>query len=88
MVRFSNKHDVVIFVSGKKSSNGKALFGVCKEHNPRSYFVENEGELDRSWFKTTDSIGICGATSTPHWLMERVAGHIRQLNRDLISVNK
>ncbi|MCE7995740.1 MAG: 4-hydroxy-3-methylbut-2-enyl diphosphate reductase [Roseivirga sp.] len=75
--RFSEEKDVIIFVSGKKSSNGKALYGVCKRQNERSYFVENEEEVDLSWFKSTDTIGICGATSTPMWLMENVATYIR-----------
>jgi len=76
--KFSNEKDVIIFVSGKKSSNGKALYGVCKQENERSYFVENENEVDLSWFKPEDSVGICGATSTPMWLMENVADHIRK----------
>lgn len=77
--QFSVHHDVVIFVSGKKSSNGKALFAVCKNENERSYFIENESEIDPSWFEGQDSVGICGATSTPMWLMERVANHIREI---------
>ncbi|MBX9850911.1 MAG: 4-hydroxy-3-methylbut-2-enyl diphosphate reductase [Cytophagaceae bacterium] len=77
--KFSKEHDVVIFVSGKKSSNGKALYGVCKAENPRSYFIENETEIDPSWFKPTDSVGICGATSTPMWLMEQVSDFIQKL---------
>lgn len=77
--QFSVHHDVVIFVSGKKSSNGKALFAVCKNENERSYFIENESEIDPSWFEGQDSVGICGATSTPMWLMERVANHIQLL---------
>lgn len=78
--KFSQENDVIIFVSGKKSSNGKALYGVCKSKNERSYFVENESELDTSWFKSTDKIGIAGATSTPSWLMEKVAIAIEKLN--------
>jgi 4-hydroxy-3-methylbut-2-en-1-yl diphosphate reductase len=77
--KFSHEHNVVIFVSGKKSSNGKALYSVCKAENDRSYFVENETEIDRSWFKPEDSVGICGATSTPMWLMEQVQAHIRKI---------
>jgi 4-hydroxy-3-methylbut-2-enyl diphosphate reductase len=77
--KFALEHDVVVFVSGKKSSNGKALFSVCKAENEQSYFVENESEIDPAWFGPADKVGICGATSTPMWLMERVAGHIRQL---------
>ena len=72
MVKFAAENDVVLFVSGKKSSNGRALHGVCKQNNERSYFIENEGEIDLSWFKPSDKVGICGATSTPTWLMEQV----------------
>lgn len=75
--RFANEQDVIVFVSGKKSSNGKALYGVCKQQNERSYFVENEREVDLSWFREGDRVGICGATSTPMWLMENVATYIR-----------
>jgi len=73
MEKFSNNHDVILFVSGKKSSNGKALYSVCKKTNERSYFIENEKEIDLSWINSEDSIGICGATSTPMWLMEQVS---------------
>ncbi|WP_422361081.1 4-hydroxy-3-methylbut-2-enyl diphosphate reductase [Reichenbachiella sp.] len=76
MEKFSQKHDVIIFVSGKKSSNGRALYGVCKNFNERSYFVGNEEEIDLDWIKPSDSIGICGATSTPMWLMEQVRDYI------------
>ena len=75
--RFANEQDVIVFVSGKKSSNGKALYGVCKQQNERSYFVENESEVDLNWFRPEDQVGICGATSTPMWLMENVATYIR-----------
>ena len=73
MKTFSEKHDVVLFVSGKKSSNGKYLYGVCKDTNPQSYFISSKEEIDFSWFSDNDSIGICGATSTPRWLMDEVA---------------
>ena len=76
LLRFSSEQDVIVFVSGKKSSNGKALYGVCKSNNERSYFVENEGEVDPGWFRPGDKVGICGATSTPMWLMENVAKYI------------
>ncbi|MFT7034355.1 MAG: 4-hydroxy-3-methylbut-2-enyl diphosphate reductase [Cyclobacteriaceae bacterium] len=76
MENFSTKHDVILFVSGKKSSNGKALYGVCKKNNERSYFIENENEIDLSWINSEDSVGICGATSTPMWLMEQVLGFV------------
>ncbi|MBR0571828.1 4-hydroxy-3-methylbut-2-enyl diphosphate reductase [Microvirga sp. STS03] len=80
LARFSTEHDVLIFVSGKKSSNGKALYSVCKQHNPNSYFIENETELDPEWFVNANSVGICGATSTPMWLMQQVADGIAKLN--------
>ncbi len=76
---FSQNHDVVVFVSGRKSSNGKYLYGVCKETNPRSFFISSKEEIDLSWFKSGDSIGICGATSTPRWLMDEVAEAIDNL---------
>jgi len=78
MEKFAQKHDVIIFVAGRKSSNGKALYNVCLANNPRSYFVENEKEIDLNWLKPEDSIGICGATSTPTWLMEQVADFLRK----------
>ena len=78
--RFSKEHDVVVFVSGKKSSNGKALYGVCKLNNERSYFVENETELEKDWFIGAQKVGIAGATSTPMWLMEQVRLHILDMN--------
>jgi len=71
--QFAQNFEVVIFVSGKKSSNGKALYGVCQAVNPNSYFVENDEDLDFSWFENKSSVGICGATSTPSWLMEQIA---------------
>lgn len=74
---FARQHDVVLFVSGKKSSNGKALFGVCKEVNPRSYFISHPEELQPEMFEGAASIGVCGATSTPRWQMELVAKSIR-----------
>ena len=73
---FAEEYDVVLFVSGKKSSNGKALYKVCKDYNDRSYFIENSSEINMDWFQEEDSIGICGATSTPMWLMEDVAKSI------------
>jgi 4-hydroxy-3-methylbut-2-en-1-yl diphosphate reductase len=74
--KFSQQHDVILFVSGKKSSNGKALYAVCKKFNPRSYFIEDEKELEPAWLEGAESVGICGATSTPMWLMQQVADHL------------
>lgn len=76
---FVKKHDIVIFVSGKKSSNGKMLYQVCKEENPNTYFVSDTDELQTEWFLNAHSVGICGATSTPRWLMEKIAHKINQL---------
>lgn len=87
MVKFSNKHDVILFVSGKKSSNGKALHAVCKSENERSYFIEREHEVDFSWFEKAESVGICGATSTPQWLMEQIADYLR-VNLDKIETTE
>ncbi len=84
--KFSQSHDVILFVAGKKSSNGKALYGVCKSFNDRSYFIENEEQIDFGWFDPEDSIGICGATSTPRWLMERVENYIEE-QKSLILVS-
>jgi len=69
---FARKHDVIIFVSGKESSNGRMLYSVCRSINPDSYFVSNSEEIDLTWFKGKDSAGICGATSTPKWLIEEI----------------
>ncbi len=70
--RFASEHDLILFVSGKKSSNGKILYGECKEVNPRTHLVSNPDEIDPSWLCDVRSVGICGATSTPRWLMEEV----------------
>lgn len=75
---FSREVDVVLFVSGKKSSNGKALYQVCKTNNERSFFIESETEIDWNWLNDKDHIGICGATSTPMWLMEKVAHAVQK----------
>lgn len=68
--------DKIIFVSGKKSSNGKVLYDVCKKFNPNSYFISNVEELEKDWFVAGDKVGICGATSTPMWLMEKVKAQL------------
>ena len=70
---FARQHDVVIFVCGRKSSNGKVLYNICQEENERSYNIEEASELQREWFEGVESVGICGATSTPKWLMENIA---------------
>jgi 4-hydroxy-3-methylbut-2-enyl diphosphate reductase len=74
---FARKHDTIIFVSGRESSNGKMLYSVCKNINPDTHFVSTAEEIDKSWFTGKKSVGICGATSTPKWLIENI--------RDIIS---
>ncbi|MBS9523327.1 4-hydroxy-3-methylbut-2-enyl diphosphate reductase [Litoribacter ruber] len=69
---YSKKFDQIVFVSGTKSSNGKVLYHVCKNTNPNTHFISNIDQLDPSWFSDNQSVGICGATSTPMWLMEDV----------------
>ncbi len=78
MREFARNHEVVIFVSGAKSSNGKVLFEKCREVNPRTYLISEESQLDPAWTEGTGSVGICGATSTPLWLMEKVGDIIRR----------
>ncbi|MGK7395594.1 MAG: 4-hydroxy-3-methylbut-2-enyl diphosphate reductase [Candidatus Cyclobacteriaceae bacterium M3_2C_046] len=85
LVRFSRDNDVILFVSGKKSSNGRALFEVCLKNNSRSYFIEDEQDLLPAWFGKNDAVGICGATSTPMWLMEKVARFIENFDQKLIT---
>lgn len=70
---FATKHDLILFVSGRKSSNGKVLFNACKAKNPHTYLIEGPEEIYPAWLSGAESIGICGATSTPKWLMEKVA---------------
>jgi 4-hydroxy-3-methylbut-2-en-1-yl diphosphate reductase len=76
--KFVAVHDLVLFVSGRKSSNGKFLYEECKKENPKTYFVSNTDDLKTSWFEGVENVGICGATSTPQWLMEEIAGWIRE----------
>ena len=73
---FAASHDVIIFVGGKKSSNGIFLYTVCLKNNKRSYFISTIEELDQNWFINCNSVGVCGATSTPIWLMKEVAQRI------------
>ncbi|WP_343533772.1 4-hydroxy-3-methylbut-2-enyl diphosphate reductase [Pedobacter sp.] len=75
---FVKDFDKIIFVSGKKSSNGKVLYDVCKKYNDESYFISNVEELNKDWFQPNDRVGICGATSTPMWLMENVKAQLEQ----------
>lgn len=69
---FASQHDIILFVSGEKSSNGLYLYDICKKSNPRSYFISRIEQLQQYQFLPNESIGICGATSTPMWLMEQI----------------
>ena len=70
---FAQSHDVILFVSGKTSSNGKVLCDLCKSLNIRTYHIGSETDIQREWFGDGDRVGVCGATSTPKWLLEKVA---------------
>lgn len=74
---FAKKYDIIIFVSGKESSNGKLLYKACKSVNPATYFVSTPDEIEKSWFEGKKSAGVCGATSTPKWLIEEIRDLIR-----------
>ena len=76
---FAKRHDVVLFVSGLKSSNGRVLCEACRSVNPRTHLIDDPDQLDPTWFEGAASVGICGATSTPKWLMERCAEKVRSL---------
>ncbi|SDL69152.1 4-hydroxy-3-methylbut-2-enyl diphosphate reductase [Catalinimonas alkaloidigena] len=76
---FARNYDKIVFVSGSKSSNGKVLYNVCKETNPHTYFVSTRSEVQSAWFQPHDTVGICGATSTPMWLMEEVRDYLVNL---------
>lgn len=78
LVNFARTHSVIIFVSGAESSNGKVLYDLCKSVNPRSYHIQNTSQIQQSWFIPGDSVGICGATSTPKWQLEGVAAELRR----------
>jgi 4-hydroxy-3-methylbut-2-en-1-yl diphosphate reductase len=75
---FAQQNEIMIFVAGRHSSNGKVLYNICREANPRTHFVEMEKELEPQWFNGVETVGISGATSTPQWLMERIKTHIEQ----------
>lgn len=77
---FALAHEVMVFVAGKSSSNGKVLFGAAQSVNPRTFFASDVSEIQPSWFQGVGSVGISGATSTPKWLMENIAGFIKQLD--------
>jgi 4-hydroxy-3-methylbut-2-enyl diphosphate reductase len=74
---FAARHEAIVFVSGRESSNGRMLYSICKSINPDTHFVSSPEEIEKKWFRNKKSVGICGATSTPKWLIEKI--------RDIIS---
>lgn len=79
--KFALEHDIILFVSGKASSNGKVLCDLCKSLNIRTYHIDSDTEIKREWFRADDKVGVCGATSTPKWLLEEVAQQVLELNK-------
>ena len=75
---FAKNYGMILFVAGKKSSNGQYLFSICKEENPNSYIISSLEEIQKDWFAGVSSVGISGATSTPNWLMEEVASWVKE----------
>ncbi|MEW6510211.1 MAG: 4-hydroxy-3-methylbut-2-enyl diphosphate reductase [Bacteroidota bacterium] len=85
---FAGKNDVMVFVAGRNSSNGKVLFEICRQANARTYFIEDETELRRAWFDSAERVGISGATSTPQWLMMRVKSAVESMMEQEKSVGR
>ena len=77
--KFAAKHDLILFVCGRKSSNGKVLYNECLRVNPNSHLIEDPKEIDPTWLEGIESVGICGATSTPRWLMEQCSEAIQKM---------
>ena len=80
LAQFAQTHDVILFVAGKSSSNGKVLSDLCRSVNPRTYLVNSAAQIEAGWFRSGQSVGVCGATSTPKWLLEEVAYAVRCLD--------
>ena len=78
---FAMRHDLILFVCGRKSSNGRVLFNECRRVNPKSHLIEGPGEIDPSWLSDVETVGICGATSTPKWLMEKCRDRLTEMVR-------
>jgi 4-hydroxy-3-methylbut-2-enyl diphosphate reductase len=76
---FALNHNKIVLIAGKNSSNGKVLYNECKKYNPDSYFISSIKEIEKKWFARNDSVGICGATSTPMWLMKDVENYLKSL---------
>ena len=76
LAEFARAHDVILFVAGEASSNGRVLFDLCRRENPRSHRIGSAADIDPAWLTDGDRVGVCGATSTPQWLLEDVAGAV------------
>ena len=81
LVACAGSHTVVLFVSGRESSNGKVLFDLCRSVNARTYWLENASQIDLDWFRDGDSVGICGATSTPKWQLEEIFLYLQDVTK-------
>jgi 4-hydroxy-3-methylbut-2-enyl diphosphate reductase len=77
--QFASRHDLILFVAGEKSSNGKVLFGECEKANSNTHLISSPDDIDFQWLKNIESVGICGATSTPKWLMEDVSKRVKEI---------
>ena len=77
--QFAAQHELILFVSGAKSSNGRILFAECQDANPESHLISGEADIDPTWLEGKNRIGICGATSTPRWLMQRVSDAVQRI---------
>jgi len=86
--KFAVRYDLIIFVSGKKSSNGKMLFDICSAVNPNTKFISDLSEIEPEWMNNINSVGICGATSTPMQLLEEVADFLSQMDKEKIEKRK
>ena len=82
ILKFASKHDVILFVCGRKSSNGKVLFEACRSINSRTHLVDSPSEIENCWFQGAKTVGICGATSTPKWLMEECRATIKRIKEE------
>lgn len=83
LVAFARRHTVILFVSGRESSNGKVLFELCRSVNSRTYWLEKASQIETEWFRAGDSVGICGATSTPKWQLEEIFISLRDRTKEV-----
>jgi len=82
--QFAVNQDIILFVAGKKSSNGRLLYTICRKQNSNTHYISNVDEIKPEWLKGIESVGISGATSTPNWLMEKVADRVKEISNTLV----